>query len=426
VSYLPPEKPRDIAKASSWVPYHWEALARNDQLPPIELWRIWLLMGGRGSGKTRAGAEWVRAQVQKGARRIALIAPTYHSAREVMLEGESGLLSIGHEAERPTYTSSRRRLDWPNGAVGFVFSSEDPEALRGPQFEKAWADEFCAWSYPDATLSNLRLGLRLGDDPRLVVTTTPKPTRAMKALMAAKGVVISRAKTADNAANLAPSFLAAMDEAYGKTRLGRQELDGEFLEDLPGALWIRDGLAACLSDRPESLDKIIVAVDPPVTSGARADACGIIIAGLTRGQTSRDDKVYILHDGTVQGLSPDGWAARVLSFWDSYDADYVLVEVNQGGEMVSSILKNINPNVLVRTVYASRGKAARAEPVSALYTQGRVHHVRPFPELEDELASLGAEASIRGSKSPDRADALVWAVTDLLLGARQAPRIRQI
>ena len=424
--YEPPKKPRDIVKANGWVHKDWIALARNDQLPPKKPWQIWLLMGGRGSGKTRAGAEWVRAQVNSGARRIALIAPTYHSAREVMLEGESGLLSIGHKSERPTYTSSRRRLDWPNGAVGFVFSSEDPEALRGPQFEKAWADEFCTWSYPDATLSNLRLGLRLGDDPRLVVTTTPKPIRAIKALMAAKGVVTSHARTADNAANLAPSFLDIMDEAYGKTRLGRQELDGEFLEDLPGALWSRDGLASCLSARPDEFDKVIVAVDPPVTSGVRADACGIIIAGLTRGETSREDNAYILHDGTAQGLSPDAWAARVLGYWESYDADYVLVEVNQGGEMVSSILKNINPDVLLRTVYASRGKVARAEPVSALYTQGRVNHVRPFPELEDELASLGTEASIRGSKSPDRADALVWAVTDLLIGARQAPRIRQI
>lgn len=191
-------------------------------------------MGGRGSGKTRAGAEWVRAQVEKGARRIALVAPSYNAAREVMLEGESGLLSLGRNKERPTYTSSRRRLEWPNGAEGYIFSSEDPEGLRGPQFDYAWADEFCAWSYPKETLSNLRLGLRLGAAPRLVVTTTPKPTPAMKSLMKAAGIEISRATTADNAENLAPTFLAAMTEAYGQTRLGRQELGGEFIEDLPG------------------------------------------------------------------------------------------------------------------------------------------------------------------------------------------------
>ena len=361
-----------------------------------------------------------------GARNIALVAPTYHAAREVMLEGESGLLSIGHVGERPVFFSSRRRLEWPNGAVGHIFSGEDPEGLRGPQFDFAWADEFCAWNYPKETLSNLRLALRLGGDPRLMVTTTPKPTPSMKALMTAKGVTISRAKTADNARNLAPTFIAAMTEAYGQTRLGRQELEGEFLEDLPGALWSRDQLAACAAPCPEQFDKIIVAVDPPVTSGARSDACGIIIAGLTRGADPREDKAYVLHDGTVQGLSPDGWAARVIGFWESYDADYVLVEVNQGGEMVGAILNNLNPDVVVKSVYASRGKAARAEPVSALYTQGRVYHSRAFPELEDELAALGTEQAARSSKSPDRADALVWAVTDLLLAPRRLPRIRQI
>lgn len=383
-------------------------------------------MGGRGSGKTRAGAEWVRAQVEKGARRIALVAPSYNAAREVMLEGESGLLSLGRNKERPTYTSSRRRLEWPNGAEGYIFSSEDPEGLRGPQFDYAWADEFCAWSYPKETLSNLRLGLRLGAAPRLVVTTTPKPTPAMKSLMKAAGIEISRATTADNAENLAPTFLAAMTEAYGQTRLGRQELGGEFIEDLPGALWSRDQLAACVAPPPKRFDKIIVAVDPPITSGARSDACGIIIAGLQRGTCPREDVVFILHDGTVQGLSPDAWAARVIGFWDSYDADYVLVEVNQGGEMVGTILRNLNPDIVVKSVYASRAKAARAEPISALYTQGRVHHIRAFPELEDELASLGAQTNLRNSKSPDRADALVWAVTDLLLAPRRAPRIRHI
>ena len=423
-----PKKPRRIVTEASWVPCDWQAWARDDQLPPKESWLIWLLMGGRGAGKTRAGAEWVRARVASGARRIALVGPSYNSAREVMLEGESGLLSIGNPRERPVYISSRKRLEWPNGAVGWVFSSEDPDGLRGPQFDCAWADEFCAWTYPEATLSNLRLGLRLGDAPRLVVTTTPKPTPAMKALIKTKGVCISRAQTSDNAKNLSPSFLSAVSDAYGGTRLGRQELGGELIEDMPGALWSRDRLAACVKRADDDVvyDKIIVAVDPPVTSGARSDACGIIIAGLLRGESAREDHVYILHDGTVQGLSPENWARRVIGYWESYDADYVLAEVNQGGEMVGTIIRNLNPDVVVRNVYASRGKAARAEPVSALYTQGRVFHIRPFPELDDELAMLGAEQSSRGHKSPDRADALVWAVTSLLLSARAQPRIRRI
>lgn len=405
---------------------YWQSLARDDQRSPEGDWLIWLLMGGRGSGKTRAGAEWVHEQVRRGAKYIALVAPTYNAAREVMIEGESGILSTAHETQRPDYISSRKRLEWPNGAVGFIFSAEDPESLRGPQFDAAWADEFCAWRYPEDTLSNLRLGLRLGDDPRLVVTTTPKPIPAMKALMKTKGLKISRARTSDNARNLAPTFLSAVTEAYGQTRLGRQELGGELIEDLSGALWTRDQLAACMAPAPDMFDKIIVSVDPPVTSGARSDACGIIIAGLLHGTTPREDSVYIIHDGTVQGLPPEAWAARVIGFWDSYDADYVLVEVNQGGEMVGTIIRSLNPDVFVKSVYASRAKAARAEPVSALYTQERVHHIRAFPELEDELASLGAEQMVRNPKSPDRADALVWAVTDLLLMPRRVPCIRQI
>ncbi len=418
---------RLIHKCRFFLPYYWKRFARDDQLPPKGKWLIWLLMGGRGSGKTRAGAEWIRQKVFAGAKHIALIAPTYNAARAVMIEGESGLLSVGPPKDRPRYISSLRKLVWPNGAIGTVYSAEDPEALRGPQFEYAWADEFCAWSQADDALSNLRLGLRLGDDPRLVVTTTPKAVPALKALMAARGLVTTRATTSDNAKNLAPTFLTAVTEAYGQTRLGRQELGGELIEDLPGALWSRDLLAGCLAAPPDSFDKIIVAVDPPVTSGARSDACGIIIAGLARGASRREDRVYILHDGTIQGLSPQGWAARVVDYWDSYDADYVLAEVNQGGEMVGTIINNLNPDVPVKTVYASRAKAARAEPVSALYAQGRVHHIRAFPALEDELASLGTQARLRGAKSPDRGDALVWAVSDLLLAPRPVPpRVRQI
>ena len=424
--YLPPRKPRRAVKGAIYSRYSWDSFAREDQRWVGQSWLIWLLLGGRGSGKTRTGAEWVRRRVLNGAKRIALVAPSYNAAREVMVEGESGLLSIGRDTERPTYISSRHRLEWPDGAVGHIFSAEDPDALRGPQFDYAWADEFCAWSYPEETLSNLRLGLRLGSAPQLIVTTTPKPITALKELCAQKELNVTRAKTSDNARHLAPTFLDAVQEAYGQTRLGRQELDGEIIEDFTGALWTRDILAACTAPPPERFDKIIIAVDPPITSGARSDACGIIIAGLLRGAAAREDKVFILHDGTVQGLSPDAWAARVTGYWDSYDADYVLVEVNQGGEMVSAIIRHQSPETLVKSVYASRGKAARAEPVSALYSLGRVHHIRAFHELDDELASLGTETQMRGGKSPDRADALVWAVTDLLLAPRQTPRIRHI
>lgn len=399
----------------------WEIYARRDQLPPPEPWLIWLLLGGRGSGKTRAGAEWIRSQVaDHGKRRIALVAPTLTDAREVMLEGESGLLSIGLPTERPTFISSRRRLEWPNGAIGQVFSAEDPDGLRGPQFDCAWADEFCAWTYPDYALSNLRLGLRLGVNPQLTITTTPKPLPALSKLLASTGVKTIRVTTADNAQFLAPTFLAAMEDAYGGTRLGRQELGGEFLMDAEDALWSRAGLEASrVRDSPD-MDKIIVAIDPPVTSGAKSDACGLVVVGRTG--HGRHTKAIVLFDGTVQGLSPEAWSAKAIGLYHRWQADYLLVEVNQGGEMVRSVLATVDPKIPVKTVYAKKSKHLRAEPVAALYEQGRVHHVGTFPQLEDELCMLGTSSMRR---SPDRADALVWAVTELLLTSRSAPRIRK-
>ena len=400
----------------------WRLYARPHQVPDHNEWLIWLLLGGRGSGKTRTGAEWVREQVHvHGCSRIALVAPSYNDAREVMLEGESGLLHIGYPSERPSFSPSRRRLDWPNGAQGYIYTTEDPDGLRGPQFDAAWADEFCAWSYPEATLSNLRLALRLGDFPQLVMTTTPKPIPALKALMKTKGLLISQGKTSDNADNLAPSFMSAMEEAYGGTRLGRQELSGEFIEDLDGALWTRAMLEDAFASQPESFSKIILAIDPPVTSGERSDACGLIIAG--RVGEGRAAKAYILHDGTLQGRSPEGWARAAIDLARGWDVDYVLAEVNQGGELVTSVLRMFDPDIPIRTVHASRGKTARADPVAALYEQGRVHHCGRFTALEDELAAIGTSGLKR---SPDRADALVWAVTDLLLKSRAVPRIRQI
>ena len=413
-----------LKQTSDFVQYglNWRSLAKTHQCPAHEDWLIWLLLGGRGSGKTRTGAEWVRDQVAwRGKGRIALVAPTHNDAREVMLEGESGLLNIGYPAERPQYIPSRRRLEWPNGAVGYIFTAEDPDGLRGPQFDAAWADEFCAWAYPETTLSNLRLGLRIGDDPRLVITTTPKPIPALKRLMAMKGVLMSRGKTEDNLDALAPSFLAAMEEAYGGTRLGRQELNGEYLEDYAGALWSRSVLERCYTSNIPELNKIVVAIDPPVSSGARADSCGIVVVG--RQGSDRSCRAYVLHDGTLQGLSPEGWARHAIELYYGWDADYIVAEVNQGGDLVTSVLRTVDDRVAVRKVHASKGKIARAEPVAALYEQGRVYHTARFPELEDELVAMATEA-MKGS--PDRADALVWAVTDLMLKTRTQPRIRRL
>ena len=400
----------------------WELHARVHQSPQFDDWLIWLLLGGRGSGKTRTGAEWVREQVAyHGKSHIALVAPTFNDAREVMLEGESGLLHIGYPSERPTFASSRRRLEWPNGAVGHIFTAEEPDGLRGPQFDAAWADEFCSWAYPEDTLSNLRLALRLGETPQLVITTTPRPIPALKKLMTAKGVLISRGRTADNADNLAPTFLAAMQDAYGGTRLGRQELGGEFIEDLDGALWTRAMLEAAYTEERPDCSKIILAIDPPVTSGEWSDACGLIVAG--RAGEGRNAKAYILYDGTVQGRSPEGWARRAIELAQEWDVDYILAETNQGGELVTSILRMFDPHMAIRSVHASRSKTARAEPVALLYEQGRVSHCGRFTALEDELAMIGTESLTR---SPDRGDALVWAVSELLLKSRAVPRIRHL
>lgn len=378
-------------------------------------------MGGRGCGKTRTGAEWVRYQARRTGR-IALIAPTLNDAREVMLEGESGLLNIGLPAERPHYTASRRLLEWPSGAVGYLFSSEDPDSLRGPQFGAAWADEFCAWQYPDEMLSNLRLGLRLGDTPRLTLTTTPRATPAMIKLAATKGIVVHHATTQDNSLHLPPIFLSAMKETYGQTRLGRQELDGELLTEPEGALWSYAVLEAALHLAPiPKLDKIVVSVDPPVTSGLRSDQCGLIVAG--RAGEAGTSRAYILQDATEQGLSPEAWARKAINLYHQWDADCLLVETNQGGDLVTTLIHTLDPSVPIRTAFAKKSKVTRAEPVAMLYEQGRVLHTRQFKDLETELSQFGTKNL---KHSPDRADALIWAVTHLLLNQNSGPHIRRL
>lgn len=405
----------------------WEFWARPDQLPPDGDWTTWLLLGGRGAGKTRAGAEWIKASAlgrppfaDLPAGRIALVGETFADVRDVMIEGVSGLLRIHRRAERPTWKPSLRRLEWPNGAVAQVFSSEDPEALRGPQFEIAWADEIAKWRHAEEVWDMLQFGLRLGDRPRQVATTTPRPVPLIKRLVADPGCVVARASTRANAYNLAPRFLDTVVGRYQGTRLGRQELDGELIDDRPDALWHRDEIDRLRLDAAPPFTRIVVAVDPPATSGAKADACGIVAAGLDETGIG-----HVLADASARGLRPDAWGARAAALWHSLDADTLVVEVNQGGEMVETILREIAPEVPVRPVRATRGKWLRAEPVAALYAQGRVRHVGCFPELEDELCDFGPDGLSSG-RSPDRLDALVWALTALMLEGRSRPKVRNL
>lgn len=402
--------------------HDWPFWAHSGQLPPDGDWNIWLFMGGRGAGKTRAGAEWIRAQVASGCRRIGLVAPTLNDAREVMIGGPSGLARIGLEEERPRFESSRRRLIWPNGAEGYVFSAEDPDSLRGPQFDTAWADEFAAWSYPQATLDTLRMGLRLGTEPRLVITTTPRPIPALKTLAGQANVAITHAQTEKNAGNLAAGFVAAMQASYGGSLLGRQELDGILIEDPDGALWTRKDIENACGGEAADPHRIIVAVDPPATGQVHADECGIIVAGASG--EGRDRTAIILADRSFGPAKPAAWADAVAATYDGFEADCVVAESNQGGDMVAAVLKAARPGLPVKLVHASRGKRTRAEPVAALYAAGRVKHAGRFAALEDQMCAFGApDTSI---KSPDRVDALVWAVSELLLNRPGAPRLRRL
>ncbi len=403
----------------------WLLWARPDQLPPAGDWTTWLLLGGRGAGKTRAGAEWVKA-VALGREpfgglatgRIALVGETFSDVRDVMIEGVSGLLRIHRRAERPQWRPSLRRLEWPNGAVAQAFSSEDPEALRGPQFEIAWADEIAKWRHAEEVWDMLQFGLRLGTRPRQVATTTPRAVPLVKRLVADPACVVARASTRANAFNLAPRFLDAVVGRYQGTRLGRQELDGELIEDREDALWRRDEIERSRLDAAPPMTRIVVAVDPPATSGATADACGIVAAGVSEAGIG-----HVLADASIRGARPTDWAARAIGLYEALDADFIVAEVNQGGEMVTTILREVDASVPVKTVRATRGKWLRAEPVAALYAQGRVAHVGVFPELEDELCDFGPEGLSSG-RSPDRLDALVWALTALMLEGKGRPKVR--
>jgi phage terminase large subunit-like protein len=406
-------------------------LAHAHQEPPAFAnngapWTIWLALGGRGAGKTRLGAEFVRALAlgvtpYAGAphARIALVGESEHDVREVMIEGASGLLRAGPWRERPVWSPSRRRLEWQNGAIAQAFSAEDPESLRGPQFDAAWCDELAKWRNAEDAFDMLQFGLRLGARPRQLITTTPRPTALVKRLLADPRVAVTRAASQANAAHLSPAFLTQVVARYAGTRLGRQEILGEIIEDRPDALWSRGVIESCRVTAAPPLARIVVGIDPP--AGSRGgDACGIVAAGR-----AADGVIYVLEDATVAGLAPAGWARRAIALYRRLEADTLVAEVNQGGDMVRAVLQQVDASVPVKAVHATRGKWLRAEPVAAMYAQGRVKHAAPFEELEDQMCDFG-QTGLSNGRSPDRLDALVWAVSELTARRGDGPRIRQL
>ncbi len=392
-------------------------------------------MGGRGAGKTRAGAEWVRSEVEGSrpkdigrSRRVALVGETIEQAREVMVFGESGILACSPPDRRPEWQATRKRLVWPNGAVAQLFSAHDPESLRGPQFDAAWVDELAKWKKGQDTWDMLQFGLRLGDNPRQCVTTTPKNVPVLKDLLANSTTVTTSAPTEANKAYLAASFLEEVRARYAGTRLGRQELDGVLLEDAEGALWNSHMLQDLQVDAAGELSRIVVAIDPPVTGHKGSDECGIVVVGANCEGNPADWRAVVLKDATVSAASPAAWAKAAIAMMQEYGADRLVAEVNQGGDMVESVIRQIDPMVPYRSVHASKGKIARAEPVAALYEQGRVQHLRGLGDLEDQMC-LMTTRGFMGKNSPDRVDALVWALHELMIEPAakwRRPRVRNL
>lgn len=403
------------------LPYLFEFWAMPHQLPPEGDWRTWVIMGGRGAGKTRAGAEWVRSMVEGPtpdapgeARRLAIIAETIEQAREVMVFGESGIMAVSPPDRRPEWVPGRRMLHWPNGAVAQLFSAHEPESLRGPQFDAAWADELAKWRRAADTWDMLQFGLRLGVRPRACVTTTPRRTAVLRDLLARETTVVTHAPTHANRANLAESFLDEIDARYGGTSLGRQEIDGVLLDDVEGAFWGLPQLAACQVAAVPPLTRVVVAVDPPGSSHEGSDACGIVVAGVVIDGPVQEWRAYVVEDASVTAARPTDWAKAAIAAMARHDGDRLVAEVNQGGDMVEAVLRQIDPLVAYRSVHASKGKSARAEPVAALYEQGRVFHARGLGTLEDQMCQM-TRYGFAGKGSPDRVDALVWALHDLMI-----------
>jgi predicted phage terminase large subunit-like protein len=389
--------------------YMWEFWARPEQLAPPDPWSIWLIKAGRGWGKTRVGAEWVR-HMKDSVGRIALIGPTAADVRDVMVDGDSGIIPISPPWDKPEYQPSKRRVVWQNGSVAYMYSADEPERLRGPQHGAAWCDEAGSWRYPD-TWDMMMFGLRLGKNPKVAVTTTPRPTPMLKQIQSAPNVVITRGTTYENRANLAASFFDSIITKYEGTRLGRQELEGHDLDDSPGAMWNRDQIDKFRIRKALEMVRIVVAIDPAVTSKDDSDETGIVVVG-------KDEfgHAYVLEDCSIKG-TPDEWGRAAIQAMNRHQADRIVAEVNQGGDMVRYVLETIDKNVPVKMVRASRGKVSRAEPVSALYEQGKVHHVGVFHKLEDQMCTWEP-----GMPSPDRMDAMVWGMTELMLAGAE-PRI---
>ena len=431
-----PEKAREkILRELSTEKYEalrwdWKFWARPTQLPPKNAangkpWLTWLILAGRGFGKTRIGSETVRSWACGNTplapgkfARIALIAETAADARDVMAEGESGIIAVHPPDFRPTYEPSKRRLTWPNGAQAFLYNAVEPDQLRGPQHDAAWCDELAKWAYAEETWNMLQFGLRLGDRPLQVITTTPRPIKVLKEIMAAKTTAVTRGSTMENRGNLPPSFFEQVVARYQGTRLGRQELEAEILDDNPNALWTRAQIDDLRVDEPPELERVVVAVDPSGSKGdieQSANDIGIVVAGL-----GIDGHGYVLADRTCN-LSPGEWGKRAVDAYHTYGADRLVAERNFGGAMVEHVIRTWDQRVSYKEVTASRGKWIRAEPVAALYEQNKVHHVGSFTKLEDEMADFTAEGT-SGGESPNRLDALVWALTELMLTA-PVPRI---
>jgi len=407
---------------------HWRLFARPSQLPPPGSWSNWLILAGRGFGKTRTGAEWVRANMCGSAplargrwRHVALIAETAADARAVVVgDGKaasdptagSGILQVHPKDYRPVYESSKRRLTWPNGAIATIYNGTEPDQLRGPQHDAAWCDELAKWQYAQQTWDQLQFGLRTGENPQVCITTTPRPIALLKELIKDPATVVTRGSTFDNSGNLSPKFLESIRRKYEGTRLGRQELNAELLEDIEGALWKRsliDALRVRTQDLPP-LKRIVVAIDPNASSEEDSNECGIVCVGL-----GADDHGYVLDD--VSGvMAPNEWAQTAIALLHERMGDRIIAETNNGGEMVENTLRMVDPSVPFGAVWASRGKVTRAEPISALYEQGRVHHVGAFPRLEDQMCAFTVDFNrTEMGYSPDRVDALVWALTELMI-----------
>ena len=412
---------------AEFILHEWPLWGRANQFPKLGSWKTWLMLGGRGAGKTRAGAEWIRKIATQGTEnlqscggRIALVGETQGDVRDVMIEGSSGLLSVHRKNEMPKWKSSQGILEWPNGVIGQTFSSHDPDGLRGSQFGAVWGDELCKWNNLEITWDMIQFCLRLGDNPQQLITTTPKPSQFLKRLIANPKTEVARSTTRDNKLNLAPGFLEHIETTYGGTRLGRQELEAEILEDREDALWQRAQLEKLRQAPTLPMRRIVVAVDPPATSKNTSAACGIIVAGH-----DAKGRCFVCDDKTIAMATPLAWANKVIAAFHQYKADLVVVEINQGGEMVETILRTIDASIPVRTVHAQRSKWTRAEPVAMLYEQERIFHAKPMPELEDQMCSFGPDGMSQGM-SPDRIDAMVWAITELELKHQASPKVRHI